>query len=89
PAVFFGFGSFYLLAPNFAGGDKNRAGDYLKKAIKLDPLFADAYVRLAQFYKIKGDEKKYEDCLNQALKIDPQNDLALDVKNGKCKFICF
>ncbi|MDD5595878.1 MAG: hypothetical protein PHY94_06525, partial [Candidatus Omnitrophica bacterium] len=24
PAVFFGFGSFYLLAPNFAGGDKNR-----------------------------------------------------------------
>jgi len=89
PAVFFGLGSFYLIAPTFAGGDKDKAGDYLEKAIKLDPLFADAYVRLGQFYKIKGNEKKYADCLKQALKIDPQNDLALDVKNGKCKFICF
>jgi len=89
PAVYFGLGSFYLIAPGFAGGDPDKAGPYLEKAVKLDPLFADAYVRLGQYYKIKGDNKKYEECLNQALKIDPLNDLALDIKNKTCKFICF
>jgi len=86
--VAFGLGSFYLLAPGFAGGNLNKAEEYLKKAITLDPLFADAYVRLGQLYKIKGDNVKYKDYLNKALEIDPQNELALDIKSGQCKFIC-
>lgn len=86
--VKFGLGSFYLLAPTLAGGDLERAEAYFKKAIEIDPLFADAYVRLGQFYKIKGDSVRYNEYLNKALKIDPQNELALDIKNGKCKFIC-
>ncbi|MDD4899425.1 MAG: hypothetical protein PHT31_03860 [Candidatus Omnitrophica bacterium] len=89
PAVFFGLGSFYLMAPGFAGGNPDKAGEYLQKAVQSDPLFADAYVRLGQYYKIKGDNKKYEECLDRALKIDPLNDLALDIKNNTCKFICF
>ena len=86
--VKFGLGSFYLLAPTLAGGDLERAEAYLKKAIEIDPLFADAYVRLGQLYKIKGDSVRYNEYLNKALKIDSQNELALDIKNGKCKFIC-
>jgi len=86
--VKFGLGSFYLLAPTLAGGNLEKAEAYFKKAIEIDPLFADAYVRLGQFYKIKGDSVRYNEYLSKALEIDPQNELALDIKNGKCKFIC-
>ncbi|MFA5411356.1 MAG: TRAP transporter TatT component family protein [Candidatus Omnitrophota bacterium] len=86
--VKFGLGSFYFLAPGLAGGDPQRAEEYLKRAIALDPLFADAYVRLAQFYQMKDDSARYNEYLNQALKIDPGNELALDIKSGRCKFIC-
>ncbi len=88
PAVLFGLGSYYLLAPKFVGGNKEKAVEYLEKAVKLDPLFADIYVRLAQAYKLKGDKDKYNIYLNKALEIDPQNELALDIKNGSCRFIC-
>ncbi len=86
--VKFGVGSFYLLAPSLAGGDIEKAEEYLKKAIEIDPLFADAYVRSGQLYRVKGDIVRYNEYLNKALGIDPQNELALDIKNGKCKFIC-
>lgn len=88
PGVLFGLGSFYLLAPKLVGGDKTKAEAYIKKAIKADPNFADAYVRLAQLYKIKGDIGRFNKYLNQALEIDPQNELALDFKSGACKYIC-
>lgn len=88
-AVMFGLGSFYLLAPSFAGGDPNRAKEYLQRSIKLEPLFPNAYVRLAQVYQRLNDKEKYEFYLNKALEIDPGNELALDIKEGKCKFICF
>lgn len=87
-AVMFGLGSFYLLAPKFSGGDLEKAEGYLKQSIELDPLFPDAYVRLAQVYKAKGDNIKYLQYLGAALKIDTENELAMDIKSGKCKFIC-
>ncbi|MFA5115301.1 MAG: tetratricopeptide repeat protein [Candidatus Omnitrophota bacterium] len=88
PEVFFGMGGFYLLAPGLAGGDINLAIAYLEKAVKTDPMFADAYVRLAQAYMVKGDDAKYELYLRKALEIDPKNELALDAGSGRCKFIC-
>ncbi|MBC8436666.1 MAG: tetratricopeptide repeat protein [Candidatus Omnitrophica bacterium] len=86
--VLFGLGSFYLLAPALAGGDLNQAEAYLTKAIEADGLFADAYVRLAQLYRLKGDDEKYDFYLSRALTINPENELALDIKSGKCRFIC-
>ncbi len=86
--VLFGLGSYYLLAPALAGGDKTKAEIYFKKAIAADPLFADVYVRLAQLYKIKGDKEKYNLYLAKALEIDPGNELAIDTKSRSCKFIC-
>ncbi|MDD5561778.1 MAG: tetratricopeptide repeat protein [Candidatus Omnitrophica bacterium] len=88
PAVLFGLGSYYLLAPVIAGGNKSKAEEYLNKALAADPLFADVYVRLAQLAKIKGEKGKYEYYMNKALEIDPGNELALDTKSGRCKFIC-
>ena len=86
--VKYGLGAFYLLAPVFAGGDIKKAEQYLIKATQADPLFPDAFVRLAQVYKLKGDNQKYQECIDKALEIDPGNELALDIKLGECKFIC-
>ena len=88
PAVLFGLGSFYLLAPSIAGGNKAKAQNYLNQAIKADPYFADAYVRLGQLANINGNREKYDFYLQKALEIDSQNELAWDVKSGSCKFIC-
>jgi len=88
PAVLFGLGSYYFLAPVIAGGDKNKAEVYLKRAIEADPLFTDAYVRLAQLYNIRKDRNKYDLYMSKAVDIDPSNELILDARSGKCKFIC-
>ncbi|MFA5092844.1 MAG: tetratricopeptide repeat protein [Candidatus Omnitrophota bacterium] len=88
PAALFGVGSFYLLAPRIAGGDKSKAESYFNQAIAVDPYFADVYVRFAQLAKIKGDKEKYDLYMQKALALDPQNELALDTLSGRCKFIC-
>lgn len=88
PAVLFGLGSFYLLAPAIAGGNQSKAEDYLNQAIKQDPFFADVYVRLGQLAKLKGNPGKFNFYIDKALQIDPQNELAWDIKSGRCKFIC-
>lgn len=88
PAVLFGLGSFYFLAPAIVGGNIDKARDYLERAVGNDPLFADAYVRLAQVYKVKGDSEKYEKYLRKAKEIDPENALLQDFARGKCKFSC-
>ena len=86
--VYYGLGAFYLLAPKFLGGNLDKALDYLKKSIMADPLFVDPYVRLAQAYNLKGDKEKYDEYLGIALKLDPQNELALDIKTQTCNFLC-
>lgn len=88
PSVLYGLGSYYLLVPWAFGRDPDKAIEYLEKAIKVDPKFADIYVRLAQAYRLKGDEGKYDLYLGKALEIDPKNVIALDIKEGRCKFIC-
>jgi len=86
--VYFGLGAYYLLAPGLVGGDLEKAREHLQKAITLDPKLADAYVRLGQVYKAKGNEAKYQYYLKKALEIDPKNALANDIQSKKCDFIC-
>jgi len=88
PGVLFGLGSYYFLAPVIAGGDKKKAEIYLKRAIEADPLFVDAYIRLAQLYKIRKDMDKYNLYINKAISLDPKNELLVDQQSGRCKFIC-
>lgn len=78
--VLFALGSFYLSAPGFIGGDKNKAFVYLEKAITVDPQFVDAYARLAKAWFDRGDQDKYRMYLRKALQMDPQNELALTVE---------
>ncbi len=86
--VYFGLGVFYLLAPPIAGGNINKAKDYLEKSIQRDPKFADSYVRLAQLYKFQGDMYKYKQYLDKALELDPKSFLAKDIQSRACNFIC-
>lgn len=88
-AVKYGLGSFYLLAPGFVGGNLLLAEEYLTESVKLDPLFANAYVRLAEVYQAKGDKGKFESYLARAFEIDPGCELAADVKNNTCKYVCY
>jgi tetratricopeptide (TPR) repeat protein len=86
--VLFGLGSYYFLAPLIAGGDKVKAEAYFKRVIEVDPMFVDAYVRLAQLYKVRGVKEKYNFYMNKAIELDPENELILDSRSGECKFIC-
>ena len=86
--VYLGLGAFYLLAPPVVGGDLDRAEKHLKKAIELDDSLIDAYVRLAQVYKAKGDLEEFNRYLDIALEKDPKNFLARDIKDKSCDFIC-
>lgn len=88
PSVLLGLGSFYLCAPTAVGGSVKEAEKYLLRAVEADPLIPEAYVRLAQLYKLKKDARKYNELLEKALSIDPQNEIALDIKNQTCRFIC-
>jgi len=83
PGVYFGLGSFYAMAPRFAGGDKEKGLVLLKKAVEADPKFADAWARLAQMLLEAGDEEGYARCLAKAQALDPRNKLVLKVEKLK------
>lgn len=87
-SVLFGLGSFYFLSPPIAGGNRQKAVEYFKRTIEIDPLFTEAYVRLAQCYKLNGDEEKYRVYLDKARQIDPKNILLNDFTGGECYFGC-
>lgn len=88
PAVLFGLGSYYLLIPKIFGRDIDKAEKYLQKAVEVDPDFPDVYVRLAQIEKLRGNIRKYGEHMNKALELDPDNELARDIQQGKCEFVC-
>ncbi len=88
PGVYYGLGTYYLLAPRLTGGDLELAAGYFEKTIAAEPSFADSYVRLAQIYKIKGARKRYDEYMSKAFKDDPLNELAADEHSQACRFVC-
>jgi tetratricopeptide (TPR) repeat protein len=88
PSVLFGLGSYYMLIPAVFGRDLEKAEEYLLQAIAKDPLFADVYARLAQLYRAQGDYEKYKQFIKKALQLDPRNEIALDIENRTCRFVC-
>lgn len=87
--VYFVMGNYYLLSPVLFGRNLRKAEWYFQKTVRKDPLFADAYVRLGQVYKLKGDRKKYDSYIMKAFEIDSQNQLAIDVRSEACRLACF
>lgn len=88
PEVLFGCGCYYLLAPRGLGKNIRLAKYYLERLVEDEPLFPDGFARLAQVYKVIGDHVRYEQLLHTALDLDPKSELALDIKQNTCRFIC-
>ncbi|MDD4900147.1 MAG: tetratricopeptide repeat protein [Candidatus Omnitrophica bacterium] len=80
PEVRLGIGTFYLLAPSFAGGNEKLAIDELEAAVRLAPDFATANARLAQAYQKAGNQEKYNFYLARAKLLDPENEVFAELK---------
>ena len=80
PEVRLGLGSFYLLAPQFVGGDLNKALPELEYTVKIAPDFATANARLAQAYKKKGNLEKYNFYIKRAKELDPNNEVLKEIR---------
>lgn len=80
PEVHLGLGTFYLLAPAIVGGNLDKAFEELELAIKIAPDFATANARLAQAYKKKGLQDKYNFYINRAKILDPKNEVLKELK---------
>jgi len=52
-------------------GDFAAAESEYRKAIRMEPAFVLSYVNLADLYRVKGEEQKGEQVLNDALNMNP------------------
>ncbi|MBL7714354.1 MAG: hypothetical protein JNL01_02735 [Bdellovibrionales bacterium] len=87
PGFFFGavhryWGTFYAVAPGFAGGDMNKSAERFKKGIEVAPHYLGTRVLYAEAYALKkGDRALFTEELNAVLKaktsvvaeIEPEN----------------
>ena len=85
--VLYARGSYYLLTPPIADGDLGLALEMLETSRALTPLNPSVYVRLAQGYRAKGDEKACLKHLNAARALDPHDELLLDYLSGAKAFL--
>ncbi len=75
PEVHLGLGTFYLLAPAIIGGNLDNALQELELTVDIAPEFATANARLAQAYKKKGLQDKYNFYINRVKNLDPKNEV--------------
>lgn len=56
---------------DFARGEFNEAKKHLRRAIKYDPIFNQAYISLANVYASLGEFKQAEEYLRKAVQVEP------------------
>ncbi len=71
-----GLGTYYLFAPRFLGGDRDRAIKHLKRAARLDPRNIEVWTWLSVALREDGDLDKARESLNTALALDPDSRFA-------------
>jgi tetratricopeptide (TPR) repeat protein len=69
----------YFFAPSTFGGSKDKAVEYLQKAIAINPTLGRAHIWLAQVYQSQGKHDEAQREINEALRIDPERRFAKDV----------
>ena len=67
PSAHMNLGNLMLRNQDFATAE----AEY-RKAVQLEPAFMLTYVNLADLYRVKGEERKGEQVLNDALKTNPE-----------------
>lgn len=88
PDILLGLGTCYMVIPRTFGRDLQLAQKYLLKVTRINPSNLEAHIRLAQIYKFQNKIELHKQYLEQASKIDPNNEIILDVINGICNYVC-
>ncbi|HZQ68339.1 MAG TPA: tetratricopeptide repeat protein [Terriglobales bacterium] len=83
PRVHASLGRQYLHAPRMFGGDVDKAIAQLKQATELDPKSDENFVWLSVAYRKKGDTAAADKALQEALRLNPQSQLALNADKIK------
>ncbi len=83
PEVRLSMGTFYLLAPAIIGGNLDKAIEELETAVGIAPEFVTACVRLAQAYKKKGMQDRYNYYISKARELEPENGFLREALKGK------
>jgi tetratricopeptide (TPR) repeat protein len=76
PRVHASLGRQYLHAPKMFGGDIDKAIAQFKQATELDPKADENFVWLSVAYRKKGDTASADKALQEALRLNPQSQLA-------------
>jgi cytochrome c-type biogenesis protein CcmH/NrfG len=71
----------YFFTPSAFGGDRDKAGEMLKKAIALDPVSDTAHIWLAQVYLSAGQREQALKEANEAKRINPERGFAKSVES--------
>ncbi len=71
-----GLGTYYLFAPRFLGGNRDRAIKHFKLAVKRDPLKSEAWVWLSVAHREDGRLDRARESLNTALSLDADSRFA-------------
>jgi hypothetical protein len=82
------FGSYYAIAPSFAGGDMNKSKNLFEKSISGSPSYLDTKVLYAQYYATKQQDRRlFERLLNEVISADPNAvpDIAPENKAAQAK----
>jgi tetratricopeptide (TPR) repeat protein len=83
PMAFAAQGRKFLYAPAAFGGNIDKAVQAFQNAVAADPASDDYYVWLAIAWQRKGDHIRAQDCLAQALRINPKSVFAQRLSQGK------
>ena len=62
----------YIYSPAMFGGSKEKAEEFLRKALALDPNSDTAHLWLAQVYQAEGKHDEALREINEALRLDPE-----------------
>jgi tetratricopeptide (TPR) repeat protein len=76
PRVHASLGRQYLHAPKMFGGDIDKAIAQFKQSTEVDPNSDEAFVWLSVAYRKKGDVASADRALQEALRLNPQSQLA-------------
>jgi len=68
----------YFFTPSTFGGSKDKAVEYLQKALSINPNLGRAHIWLAQVYQLEGKHEDAQREINEALRIDPDRRFAKD-----------
>ena len=69
----------YYFTPSSFGGSKDKAVEYLRKAISINPNLGRAHIWLAEVYQSQGKHDDAQREINEALRIDPERRFAKDL----------